>query len=194
MTTSVTAWHARWSSSKTCGPATVEPRVPNQQSGADHRRGDIKVHKGGTTWILDVGVVCPGTQRYFDKDSDRVLGRAAETYASVKSTKYADQPNFVPFIVETGGRVNSKARDFLDTLRLDPTPFEQADGRGGIAVRIPAGSAGPGGARRGPFRGASPQDIVLRGMMQALVRMQAYMLADIVVAIPRVDLAMEAVE
>ncbi len=37
-------------------------------------------------------------------------------------------------------------------------------------------------------RGPSPQDVALRGVMQALVRIQAYMLADIVVAIPAVDL------
>ncbi len=41
--------------------------------------------------------------------------------------------------------------------------------------------------------GPSPQDVALRGVMQALVRIQAYMLADIVVAIPAVDLAIEAV-
>jgi hypothetical protein len=37
--------------------------------------------------------------------------------------------------------------------------------------------------------------VALRGVMQALVRIQAYMLADIfiVVAIPAVDLAIEAV-
>ncbi len=37
------------------------------------------------------------------------------------------------------------------------------------------------------------EDIVLRDVMQALVRMQIYMLADIVVAVPAVDLAVEAV-
>ncbi len=42
-------------------------------------------------------------------------------------------------------------------------------------------------------RGPSPQDVALRGVMQALVRIQACMLADIVVAIPAVDLAVEAV-
>ncbi len=36
-------------------------------------------------------------------------------------------------------------------------------------------------------------DVALRGVMQALVRILAYMLADIVVAIPAVDLAIEAV-
>ena len=42
---------------------TVEPRVLQPQDGADQRRGDIKVSKHGNTWILDVGVVCPGTPR-----------------------------------------------------------------------------------------------------------------------------------
>jgi hypothetical protein len=42
--------------------ATIEPRVENPQGAADQRRGNIKVHKDGTTWILDVGVVCPGTR------------------------------------------------------------------------------------------------------------------------------------
>jgi hypothetical protein len=36
-------------------------------------------------------------------------GLAAETYAAVKAAKYADQDNFIPFILETGGR-----RDWLD--------------------------------------------------------------------------------
>ncbi len=46
---------------------------------------------------------------------------------------------------------------------------------------------------QGYFRGPSPQDVALRGVMQALVRIQAYVLAGIVVAIPAVDLAVEAV-
>ncbi len=51
----------------------------------------------------------------------------------------------------------------------------------------------PGVLQARDFRGPSPQDVALRGVMQALVRIQAYMLADIVVAIPAVDLAIEAV-
>jgi hypothetical protein len=35
-----------------------------------------------------------------------------------KAAKYADQPNFVPFIAETGGYVNRPARLFLDTLQV----------------------------------------------------------------------------
>jgi hypothetical protein len=80
--------------------------------------------------------------------------------------------------VETGGYINRRAHLFLDTLRGSR----------------PA-------AAQGHFRGPSPQDVALRGVIQALVRIQAYMLADIVfntsgtmvVAIPAVDLAVEAV-
>jgi hypothetical protein len=38
--------------------------------------------------------------------------------------KYADQDNFIPFILETGGRVNKAARDWLDDLTA-PEPGEQ---------------------------------------------------------------------
>jgi hypothetical protein len=40
-------------------------------------------------------------------------GLAAEAYAAVRAAKYADQGNFIPFIMETGGRVNKAARDWL---------------------------------------------------------------------------------
>jgi hypothetical protein len=56
-----------------------------------------------------------------------------------------------------------------------------------------AGPRGPGSRPRpaadfrtqGHFRGPSPQDVTLMGVMLALVSVQAYMLADTVVAIPR---------
>ncbi len=51
-------------------------------------------------------------------------GLAAEAYAAVKVAKYADQDNFIPFILETGGRVNKAARDWLDALTA-PYPGEQ---------------------------------------------------------------------
>ncbi len=47
----------------------------------------------GTAWILDVGFVCPGTQRYVGQGSQTTPGRAAEAYAALKAAKYADQPN-----------------------------------------------------------------------------------------------------
>ena len=67
-------------------------------------------------------------------------------------------------------------RDWLDTQRGSQGSRPVADSRA-----------------QGHFRGPVTQDVALRGVMQALVRIQTYMLADIVVAIPAVDLAVEAV-
>ena len=39
------------------------------------------------------------------------------------AAKYADQDNFIPFILETCGRVNKAARDWLDALTA-PEPGE----------------------------------------------------------------------
>ena len=89
---------------------THEPRVENPQDAGDQRRGDIRVHKDGPTWLVDVGVVCPGTTRYVGEGAATVPGTAAAVYEGVKMDKYSDQPNFVPFIVETGGRVDVAGR------------------------------------------------------------------------------------
>jgi hypothetical protein len=107
------------------------------------------------TWILDVGVVCPGTQRYVDQGSGTTPGLAAETYAAVKAAKYADQDNFIPFILETGGRVNNKAaRDWLDALTA-PEPGEQ----------VPSQDDHPWNPQA-----RTTTETVLREAMQALVR------------------------
>ncbi len=55
--------------------------------------------------------------QYVDLGSHATAGRAAEAYAAIKSASCVDQPNFVRFIVETGGYINSRAHLFLDTLR-----------------------------------------------------------------------------
>jgi hypothetical protein len=84
---------------------------------------------------------------------------------------------FVPFIVETGGYVNRRAHLFLDTLRGSQGSRPAADFR-----------------TQGYFRpGTVTPRRRAQGVMQALVRIQAYMLEDIVVAIPAVDLTVEAV-
>jgi hypothetical protein len=41
------------------------------------RRGDVRVHKDGMTWVVDVGVVCPGTTRYVGEGAATVPGTAA---------------------------------------------------------------------------------------------------------------------
>ena len=48
--------------------------------------------------------------------ADTSPGVAATAYASVKCARHEDQPNFVPFIVETGGRVNRAGLHILDLL------------------------------------------------------------------------------
>ncbi len=57
-----------------------------------------------------MGVVCPGTRQHASAGADTTPGVAAEMYAATKSAIYGDQHNFVPFIVETGGRVNRAGR------------------------------------------------------------------------------------
>ncbi len=120
--------------------------------------------------------MCPGTKRYVDQGSQTTPGRAAEVYAAIEAAKYADRPNFVPCIVETGGYINRRATSFLDTLRGSKSP-------------APPPTPGP----RGTSGDRHPKTSALKGVMQALVCIQAYMLADIVVAILAVDLAVEAV-
>ncbi len=62
---------------------------------------------------MQSGVVCPGTRRHTSAGADTTPG---VEYAATKSARYADQHNFVPFIVETGGRVNCAGIQFLDLL------------------------------------------------------------------------------
>ncbi len=96
-------------------------------------------------------------------------------YAAVKAAKYADQDNFIPYILKTGGRVNKAARDWLDTLTA-PEPGEQ----------VPSQDDHPWNPQT-----RTTTDTVLREAMQALVRVQAHMLARMVVEIRSADLAVE---
>ncbi len=41
--------------------AVLEPMVMTWRAPGDQRRGDIKVIKSGTSWNLDVGIICPGS-------------------------------------------------------------------------------------------------------------------------------------
>ena len=111
--------------------------MENPQDGGDQRRGDIRVHKDGTTWVVDVGVVCPGTTRYVGEGAATVPGTAAAVYEGVKMDKYSDQPNFVPFIVETGARVGVARRRFLDTLIGRLASEEAAEPAQDGAVGVP---------------------------------------------------------
>ena len=92
--------------------ATREPNVGDPAH--PQRRADICVTKNGTKWMLDVGVVCPATHSMVSgKATDKYPGRAAQIYAAKKKQTYVHVQNFVPFVVETGGRLHKDATDFV---------------------------------------------------------------------------------
>jgi hypothetical protein len=97
----------------------------------------------------------------------------AGTYAAVKAAKHANQDNFIPFILETGGRVNKAARDWLDALTA-PEPGERHQEHHPWKLQT-----------------RTTTETVLREAMQALVRVQAHMRARIVVKIRAADIAVE---
>jgi len=78
-------------------------------------------------------------------------------------------------ILETGGRVNKAARDWLDALTA-PDPGEQ----------VPSQDDHPWNPQT-----RTTTKTVLRETMQALVRIQAHMLARIVVETRAADIAVE---
>ena len=131
--------------------AVLEPMVTTRRAPGDQRRGDIKVIKSGTSWILDVGIICPGSQRLVSKGTDIIPGKAAALYEDKKTKTYSDQANFVPFIVETGGRAGLQ---FLSRI-------------------LPLEAEGTAGLTRRHGRAA------LRGISRALALQQGYMLAQI---------------
>jgi hypothetical protein len=85
-------------------------------------------------------------------------------------------PPFIPFILETGGRVNKAARDWLHALTApepgEQVPTSQDDHPWNLQTR-------------------TTTETVLREAMQALVRVQAHMLARIVVEIRAADIPVE---
>ena len=135
----------------------------------------IPWYHGTSAWCAP-----PGTQRYVDQGSGTTPGLAAEAYAAAKVAKYADQDNFIPFILETGGRVNKAARDWLDALTA-PEPGEQ----------VPSQDDHPSRCHPWNPQTRTTTETVLREAMQALVRVQAHMLARIVVEIRAADIAVE---
>jgi hypothetical protein len=92
--------------------AVLEPMVMTRRAPGDQRRGDIKVIKSGTSCILDVGIICPGSQHLVSKGADTIPGKAAALYDGNKSKTYSDQGNFVRFSVETGEHINAAGLHF----------------------------------------------------------------------------------
>ncbi len=91
--------------------AVLEPLVMTRRAPGDQRRGDIKMVKSGTSWILDVGIICSGSQRLVSKGTDTIPVKAAGLYEGKKTKTYSDQAN-----VETGGRINATGLQFLSRI------------------------------------------------------------------------------
>ncbi len=106
---------------------------------------------GSWTWANDICIICPGSQRLVSKGTDTVPGKAAALYEDKKTKTYSDQANFVPFIVETGGRINAAGLRFLSRI-------------------LPLEAEGTAGLTRRHGRAA------LRGISRALALPQGYML------------------
>ena len=94
------------------------------------------------------------TQRLVNKGTDIIPRKAAALYEDKKTKTYSDQANFVPFIVETGGRINAVGLQFLSRI-------------------LPLEAEGTAGLTRRHGRAA------LRGISRALALQQGYMLAQI---------------
>jgi hypothetical protein len=112
--------------------AVLEPKVVTRRAPGDQRRGDINVNNSGTSWILDVGIICPGSQRLVRKGTDTIpleharaleqsqARRQRSMYDGKKTKRYSDQANFVPFIVETGGRTRPACNSSPGSCRWRP--------------------------------------------------------------------------
>jgi hypothetical protein len=90
-------------------------------------------HQGDQEWdllVLNVGIICPGSQRLVSKGTDTIPGKAAALDEGKKTKTYSDQASFVPFIVETGGRINAAGLQFLSRI----LPLE-AEGTAGLTRR-----------------------------------------------------------
>jgi hypothetical protein len=107
--------------------------------------------KGAYTCIAIqlVYIICPGSQRLVSKGADTMQRKVAALYDGKKPKTYSDQANFVPFIVETGGRINAA----------------------GLHRILPLEAEGTAGLTRRHGR------VALRGISRALALQQGYILA-----------------
>jgi len=93
----------------------------NQNS---EKRGDIRIIAGGKQIILDVMVTCPAAPSMVSRHNSHLIpGVAAAHGVKKKNDKYLPDlpPNteFVPFVIETGGRRAKTTYEWLDSFWKD---------------------------------------------------------------------------
>jgi len=96
---------------------SFEPMV---NRGSD-KRGDILITTGGKQIILDVMVTCPAAPSMVQThNSHRIPGAAAVRAVKIKNRKYGrsvpEHTEFVPFVIETGGRLAKTTCVWLDSF------------------------------------------------------------------------------
>ena len=122
----------------------AEPRTGDGQ-----KRGDIRFARNGVTHVLDVQVTCPATKAKVSSLRTHVCpGAAAAQAFERKKTHHSGVQNFMPIIVETGGRIHLESCAFIRDVATN------------------------GGSL--PGNGAHP---TFRGIANRLIRQQMHMLA-----------------
>ena len=101
--------------------ATSEPII-NQNS---EKRGDIRIIAGDKQIILDVMVTCPAAPSMVNRHNSHLIPGVAAVHGVKKNEKYLPDlpPNteFVPFVIETGGRLAKTTYKWLDSFWKDVT-------------------------------------------------------------------------
>jgi len=102
--------------------ASPEPMI-NQSS---EKRGDIRITAGGKQIILDVMVTCPAAPSMVSRHNSHLIpGAAAVHGVKKKNDKYLPElppgTEFVPFVIETGGRLATTTYEWLDSFWKDVT-------------------------------------------------------------------------
>ena len=102
--------------------AASQPRVDSNSQ----QRSDVRICRNdGMRWLLDVTVSNVGKAGMVVRhNSHKVPGAVAEAASKRKQDKYADVENFVPFAIETGGRICVAGSEFVDFITNPPEAAE----------------------------------------------------------------------
>ena len=103
-------------------------------------RSDLKIVRHGKCWFVDVGVTNAGTPANVNRGAHKECAVAAKVYFDAKLDKYAPKlggikrdsqrrkyvDGFMPFIIETGGRMDPRSVEWLDKLLADAPAVRRA--------------------------------------------------------------------
>ena len=106
-----------------------QPRIGPESA----KRPDLRITRDEKCWYLDVGVTNAGTLANMRRGAHLKCAIAADGYFDAKVDKYAPlmegvkrdelgrkyANGFIPFVVETGGRIAPRSVEWLDKLTAD---------------------------------------------------------------------------